>query len=134
MCLAYGQATWERESPKSAVLRKRRVALPMLVSDDSYSARERFLLGRRASQVFSRELNMMTQGHGAAVYRVCGSDSKWEVFREPSRDPVASFNHKHDALSYAMSLARGRADWHLFANRHRATAASGSGIAGSLPA
>jgi hypothetical protein len=77
---------------------------------------------------------MMTQGQGAAVYRVCASDSKWEVFREPSRDPVASFTDKHDALSYAMSLARGRADWHLFANRHRASAARGPGILGSLPA
>jgi hypothetical protein len=76
----------------------------------------------------------MTQGHGAAVYRVCASDSKWEVFREPSSDPVASFADKHDALSYAMSLARGRADWHLFANRHRSPAARVAGIAGSVPA
>jgi hypothetical protein len=35
-----------RESPKSAALRKRRVPLPKLVSDDSYAIRERFLLGR----------------------------------------------------------------------------------------
>ena len=77
---------------------------------------------------------MMTQEQGAAVYRVCASDSKWEVFREPSRDPVASFTDKHDALSYAMSLARGRADWHLFANRHRSHAARAPGITGSVSA
>ena len=77
---------------------------------------------------------MMTQVRGAAVYRVCASDSKWEVFREPSRAPVASFTDKHDALTYAMSLARGRADWHLFANRHRPSIARGSGTIGSLPA
>jgi hypothetical protein len=73
---------------------------------------------------------MTTQIKGAPVYRVRSTDSsKWQVFREPSPDPVASFNDKHDALSYAMSLARGRADWHLFANRHR-----GSGVGGTLRA
>jgi hypothetical protein len=33
-----------REPPKSAALRKRRVPLPKLVSDESYVVRERFLL------------------------------------------------------------------------------------------
>lgn len=78
---------------------------------------------------------MMTQGQGAAVYRVCASESsRWEVFREPSPEPVASFCDKNDALYYAMSLARGRADWHLFANRHREPVAGGSGIDRALPA
>jgi hypothetical protein len=73
---------------------------------------------------------MTTPILGAPVYRVRATDSsKWQVFREPSPDPVASFNDKHDALSYAMSLARGHADWHLFANRHR-----GSGVVGTVPA
>lgn len=78
---------------------------------------------------------MTTQGQGAPVYRVRATESaRWEVFREPSTEPVASFNDKQDALSYAMSLARGRADWHLFANRHRASLARGSGFGSSLPA
>jgi hypothetical protein len=77
---------------------------------------------------------MTTQGQGAPVYRVRATDSaKWEVFREPSSEPVASFTDKHAALSYAMSLARGRADWHLFANRHRASTPRVPGIGSSLP-
>jgi hypothetical protein len=78
---------------------------------------------------------MTTQGQGAPVYRVRATDSaRWEVFREPSPDPVASFNEKHDALSYAMSLARGRANWHLFANRHRPSLPRASGIDRPVPA
>ena len=50
----------------------------------------------------------------AAVYRVCpGAADCWEVFQEPSSQPMASFGQKAAAIHYAMSLARGREAWHM---------------------
>jgi hypothetical protein len=84
---------------------------------------------------FVGETIMRTQGQSAPVYRVRASDSaRWDVFCEPSPQAIASFNEKHDALSYAMSLARGGAEWHLFSNRHRTALARGSEIGRTLPA
>jgi hypothetical protein len=56
----------------------------------------------------------MTQVKEADVYRVCaGTIRRWDVFQEPSRAPIASFDEKAAALNYAMCLARGRIAWHL---------------------
>ncbi len=50
----------------------------------------------------------------AEVYRVCaGTPCRWDVFHEPTAEPVASFGDKAAALNYAMCLARGRVAWHL---------------------
>lgn len=48
-------------------------------------------------------------GENATVYRVrfAGHDC-WEVFREPSAEPVASFRDRNAALTHALRLARGR--------------------------
>ncbi len=64
----------------------------------------------------------MQQAQNAPVYRICAvSDQRWDVLRDSSADPVASFSDKHAALAYAMSLARGGADWQL-APGHRQAA------------
>jgi hypothetical protein len=43
----------------------------------------------------------------ATVYRVCGGNGGWHVFDDSSSKPIATFTAKTDALTYAMSLARG---------------------------
>ncbi|HKZ73345.1 MAG TPA: hypothetical protein VJ011_04730 [Steroidobacteraceae bacterium] len=49
-----------------------------------------------------------------AVYRVCSrAPNRWEVFQEPDAEPLASFDDKSAALTYAMDLARGRVSWQL---------------------
>lgn len=49
-----------------------------------------------------------------AVYRVCArTPDRWEVFQDPDTEPVASFDDKSAALTYAMGLARGRVSWQL---------------------
>jgi hypothetical protein len=48
-----------------------------------------------------------------AVYRVCAGAGEWHVYQEPGGEPVASFDDKSAALTYAMGLARGRASWQL---------------------
>jgi hypothetical protein len=56
----------------------------------------------------------MTQMKNTEVYRVCaGSVNRWQVFKDASLEPVASFHDKASALNYAMCLARGRIAWHL---------------------
>ncbi|MBX5459887.1 MAG: DUF2188 domain-containing protein [Steroidobacteraceae bacterium] len=48
------------------------------------------------------------------VYRISpGGADRWQVFREPSQEPLASFEDRAAALNYAMCLARGRVAWHL---------------------
>lgn len=55
-----------------------------------------------------------------AVYRVCASGpGRWEVFHEPHTEPVAAFDEKSAALTYAMDLARGRASWQLLLGAQR---------------
>jgi len=62
----------------------------------------------------------------ASVFRVCAVDEeRWDVTRDPSNEPVASFKDKHSALAYAMNLARERTDWRLPPGRQ-----SAFGIAG----
>ena len=49
-----------------------------------------------------------------AVYRVAaGPDDRWNVYQDPLDEPVASFQDKGLALSYAMGLARGKVSWDL---------------------
>jgi hypothetical protein len=57
---------------------------------------------------------MIKKAENAAVYRVCvASDARWQVLCGCSVEPLATFNDKHAALAYAMSLARTRASWQL---------------------
>ena len=57
---------------------------------------------------------MTNEMKDAHVYRVCaGKERRWDVFEEPAREPLASFDDKAAALNYAMCLARGRGAWHL---------------------
>jgi hypothetical protein len=74
---------------------------------------------------------MSTRGREPAIYRVNASGDRWAVFREPEAEPLALFADRPGALSYAMSLARGRADWQLFEGR-RGPGRRGSGL-GNLP-
>jgi hypothetical protein len=49
----------------------------------------------------------MSQAESAPIYKVCAvSEDRWDVLRGASPEPVATFNDKHAALAYAMSLAR----------------------------
>jgi hypothetical protein len=49
----------------------------------------------------------MNQIENAAVYHVCAvSEERWDVLRDHSAEPVASFGNRHTALAYAMNLAR----------------------------
>lgn len=49
-----------------------------------------------------------------ASYRICVvDDTRWDVLRGASDEPVATFTDKHAALAYAMSLARAPSDWLL---------------------
>lgn len=64
----------------------------------------------------------MKQAENGKVYHVCAvSDDRWEVLSGSSSEPVASFEDKHAALAYAMSLARARSSWQLpIGRRHDA--------------
>jgi hypothetical protein len=54
----------------------------------------------------------MQSVQGAAVYRICAGDRKtWEVFQDSNVQPLASFEDKNAALTYAMLLARGKVSW-----------------------
>jgi hypothetical protein len=60
----------------------------------------------------------------AAVYRVAaGAGDMWNVYRDPDTQPVATFRSKSSALTYAMSLARGKVSWHMLPEGHRGAAA-----------
>jgi hypothetical protein len=49
-----------------------------------------------------------------SVYRICVvDDTRWDVLRGESAEPVATFADKHAALAYAMSLARAPSEWQL---------------------
>ncbi len=49
-----------------------------------------------------------------ASYRICAvDDTRWDVLRGASEEPVATFTDKHAALAHAMSLARAPSDWQL---------------------
>jgi len=49
-------------------------------------------------------------------YRICAvNDTRWDVLRGASDEPVATFTDKHAALAHAMSLARAPSDWQLAA-------------------
>ena len=49
-----------------------------------------------------------------SVYRICAvDDTRWDVLRGESTEPVATFADKHAALAYAMSLARAPSEWQL---------------------
>jgi hypothetical protein len=48
----------------------------------------------------------------AAVYRICAGDREtWDVFQDSNVQPLASFEDKNSALTYAMLLARGKVSW-----------------------
>jgi len=50
--------------------------------------------------------------HSAAVYRICAGNGKtWNVFQDSSAQPLASFDDKNAAVTYAMCLARGKVSW-----------------------
>jgi hypothetical protein len=54
----------------------------------------------------------MQHVHGAAVYRICaGNENTWDIFQDSSDHPLASFDDKNAALTYAMCLARGKVSW-----------------------
>jgi hypothetical protein len=56
----------------------------------------------------------MNQIQNASVYRICAvSEERWDVIKDASAEPVASFSNKHTALAYAMNLARTRSGWQL---------------------
>ena len=49
-----------------------------------------------------------------SVYRICAvDDTRWDVLRGESAEPVATFADKHAALAYAMNLARAPSEWQL---------------------
>ncbi len=64
----------------------------------------------------------MKQAEKCTIYHICAvTDDRWEVLRDSSPEPVASFEDKHAALAYAMSLARARSGWQLpLSHRHDA--------------
>jgi hypothetical protein len=54
----------------------------------------------------------MSQAESALIYKVCAvSEDRWDVLRGSAPEPVATFNDKHAALAYAMSLARNGSKW-----------------------
>jgi hypothetical protein len=56
----------------------------------------------------------MKQAENGVIYRICAvSGERWDVLRDASSEPVATFNDKHAALAHAMSLARERSGWQL---------------------
>jgi hypothetical protein len=55
-----------------------------------------------------------TTSQETAVYRICAGDGNtWSVFQGRHAEPLASFEDKGAALTYAMCLARGKVSWHL---------------------
>jgi hypothetical protein len=49
-----------------------------------------------------------------SVYRICAvDDTRWDVLRGESAEPVATFADKHAALAHAMGLARAPSEWQL---------------------
>jgi hypothetical protein len=66
----------------------------------------------------ANEGEMIQEAENAAVYRICAvNEERWDVLRGSSQEPVATFNDKHAALAYAMSLARTRSSWQLPVDR-----------------
>lgn len=62
----------------------------------------------------------MRQVESGVVYRICAvNDERWDVLRDSSSEPLASFHNKHAALAYAMSMARASPDWQLPLERRR---------------
>jgi hypothetical protein len=60
---------------------------------------------------------MAAVGQGE-IYSIRAIDAdRWQVFQEPSSEPLASFPDRAAALNYAMCLARGRIAWHLLLRR-----------------
>jgi hypothetical protein len=56
----------------------------------------------------------MEQAEMGSSYRICAvDDTRWDVLRGASDEPVATFTDKHAALAHAMSLARAPSDWQL---------------------
>jgi hypothetical protein len=56
----------------------------------------------------------MNQAEMGSSYRICAvNDTRWDVLRGASDEPVATFTDKHAALAHAMSLARAPSDWQL---------------------
>jgi hypothetical protein len=56
----------------------------------------------------------MKQAEMGSSYRICAvNDTRWDVLRGASDEPVATFTDKHAALAHAMSLARAPSDWQL---------------------
>lgn len=52
-----------------------------------------------------------------AVYRIqATSSSAWDVFDDLSTEPIASFEDKSTALTFALCLARGKVSWRLLLN------------------
>jgi len=48
-----------------------------------------------------------TQTESTPVYRICATSAhRWDVLRNSSSEPVATFTDKPTALAHAMSLAR----------------------------
>jgi hypothetical protein len=55
---------------------------------------------------------MQNVQEGAAVFRICASThNTWDVYRGSSPEPLASFEDKNAALTYALCLARGKVSW-----------------------
>lgn len=55
---------------------------------------------------------MQNVHEGAAVFRICaGTQNTWEVFQGGNPRPLASFEDKNAALTYALCLARGKVSW-----------------------
>jgi hypothetical protein len=59
----------------------------------------------------------MHQVKETAVFRICaGAAETWNVFQDPSEEPVACFNDKTSALTFATCLARGKVSWYQLLN------------------
>ena len=56
----------------------------------------------------------MKNAEVGASYRICAvNETRWDVLRGASAEPMATFTDKHAALAYAMGLARAPSDWQL---------------------
>ena len=54
----------------------------------------------------------MQNVQSTAVYRIrAGEEKTWNVFQDANDHPLASFEDKNSALTYAMCLARGKVSW-----------------------
>jgi hypothetical protein len=111
--LTYGQATLWRPSPKSADVRDEDDEYPKVLSELSYVLRAHILLQPPPDE--SRGWTMReTTNQETAVYRICaGEKNTWNVFQDSHARPLASFEDKSAALTYAMCLARGKVSWQL---------------------